>query len=220
MNDATAPTSGTGTFFDGRISTRRQVRVTLGARTLTIDDVEGRLLAEWPYEEIEGLAGPDGVLRLGRHGQVRLERLTIADAAFAAAVDARAANVDRTGGLQHRQRLAVVGLSFVAVATLLLVAWFGVPAVAARVAPLLPVSVERKLGAAVDMQIRSSLDTKHAGTAFECGNGDGKADARAAFAKVTQRLETAAVLPQPLRFTIVHRPESNAFAIPGGQVYV
>ena len=221
MSDVTVPaTTGAGVFFDGRISTRRDARVTLGARTLTIDDAEGRLLAEWPYEEIEGLPGPDGVLRLGRHGQVRLERLTITDPAFAAAIDARAANVDRSGGLQHRQQLAVVGLSFVAVATLLMVAWFGVPAVAARVAPLLPVAVERKLGAAVDVQIRSALDTKHAGAAFECGNDAGKADARAAFAKVTQRLEAAAALPQPLRFTIVHRPESNAFAIPGGQVYV
>ncbi|MGN6571927.1 MAG: M48 family metallopeptidase [Pseudolabrys sp.] len=221
MSDTSqAATTGAGTFFDGRVSTRRDVRVTLGARTLIIDDADDRRLAEWPYEEIEGLPAPDGVLRLGRHGQALLERLTIADPAFAAAVDARAANVDRSGGLQHRQRLAVVGLSVTAVATLLVVAWFGVPAVAGRVAPLLPVAVERKLGAAVDLQIRSTLDSKHAGAAFECGNEPGKADARAAFVKVTQRLEAAASLPQPLHFTIVHRSEANAFAIPGGQVYV
>jgi len=221
MSDVTVPaTTGAGVFFDGRISTRREVRVTLQARTLTIADGEGRLLAEWPYDEIEGLPAPDEVLRLGRHGNARLERLEIFEAAFAASVDARAANVDRSGGLAHRQRLAVAGFSTIAVISLLLVAWFGVPAVAARIAPILPVAVERKLGAAVDMQVRGSLDTKHAGAAFECGTDAGKAEARAAFAKVTQRLETVAALPQPLRFTVVHRPEANALAIPGGQVYV
>jgi Zn-dependent protease with chaperone function len=221
MSDVTVPpTRGAGVFFDGRISTRRDVRVTLAASALTIEDPEGRVLAEWPYEEIEGLPAPDNVLRLGRHGAARLERLTIADPAFAAAVDTRAANVDRSGGLEHRQRLAVTGFSVLAVTALLMVAWFGVPAVAARVAPLLPVAVERKLGAAVDVQIRASLDTKRAGAAFECGTDAAKAEARAAFAKVARRLETAAALPQALRFTVVHRPESNALAIPGGQVYV
>jgi Zn-dependent protease with chaperone function len=219
MTDVTqAATTGPGVFFDGRISTRRAVNVTLGARTLRVDDTDGRLLAEWPYEEIEGLPAPDNVLRLGRHGDAVLARLEIFDTAFAAAVDARAANVDRSGGMQHRQRLAVVALSMGAVASLLLVAWFGVPALATRVSPLLPVAVERKLGAAVDMQVRSTLDTRHAGAAFECGTG--KAEARAALAHLTQRLETAAALPLPLTFTVVHRPEANALAIPGGQVYV
>ena len=36
MSDVTVPaTTGAGVFFDGRISTRRDARVTLGARTLT-----------------------------------------------------------------------------------------------------------------------------------------------------------------------------------------
>jgi len=221
MDQATNGTNvGTGVFFDGRISTRRDVRVTLGSRLLEIDDTNGRLLAEWPYEEIEGLPAPDGVLRLGRHGHVRLERLEIFDAAFAAAVDARAANVDRTGALLHRQRLAVVGFSMLAVASLVLVAWLGVPALAGRVAPLLPVAVEQRLGAAVDLQVRNALDTRHTGAAFACGSGDDKAQARAALARVTQRLEAAAALPLPLTFTVVRRKEANALAIPGGQIYV
>lgn len=211
---------GAGVFFDGRVSTRRAVRVTLSARTLQVDDANGRLLAEWPYDDIEELPAPDSVLRLGRHGSAVLERLEIFDAAFAAALDARAAKVDRSGGLQHRQRAAVVGLSLLAAASLVLVAWLGVPAVAGRVAPLLPIAVERKLGAAVDLQVRNALDTRRAGTAFECGTGAGKADARAALARLANRLATAAALPLPLKFTVVHRAEANAFAIPGGQIYV
>ena len=64
-------TAGAGIFFDGRVSARRDVRVTLGPRTLQIDDAAGRLLAEWPYDEIESLSAPDTVLRLGRQAMRR-----------------------------------------------------------------------------------------------------------------------------------------------------
>ncbi len=213
-------TSGAGIFFDGRISTRRRVQVMLTSAALQIDDANGRLLAEWPYAEIEGLSAPGGVLRLGRHGNARLERLEIFDPAFAAAIDARAANVDRSGGLQHRQRAIAIGWSVVAVAALVAVAWLGVPRIAGRVAPLLPVALEQKLGAAVDLQVRRTLDTRRAGAAFECGTGTDKAAARDAFARLTGELQSAAALGLPLTFTIVHRREANAFAIPGGHVYV
>jgi Zn-dependent protease with chaperone function len=202
------------------MSTRRAVQVTLGARTLEIDDANGRMLAEWPYDEIEALPAPDDLLRLGRRGNPVLERLQIADPVFAAEIDARAGSVDRTGGLARRQRLAVVGLSVVAVTSLLLVAWFGVPAAAGRVAPLLPVAVERKLGAAVDLQVRNALDTRGAGAAFECGADSGHAEARAALARLKGRMERAAALPLPLTLTVVRRGEANAFAIPGGRIYV
>ena len=213
-------TSGAGIFFDGRISTRRRVQVMLTSAALQIDDADGRLLAEWPYTEIEGLSAPANVLRLGRHGNARLERLEIFDPAFAAAIDARAANVDRTGGLQHRQRAIAIGWSVIAVAALVAVAWLGVPRIAGRVAPLLPVALEQKLGAAVDLQVRNTLDTRRAGAAFECGTGADKAAARTAFARLTGELQGAAALGMPLTFTIVHRSEANAFAIPGGHIYV
>jgi predicted Zn-dependent protease len=35
-----------------------------------------------------------------------------------------------------------------------------------------------------------------------------------------ERLEGAAALGMPLKMTVVHRPESNAFALPGGHIYV
>ena len=213
-------TSGAGVFFDGRTSARQRVQVMLASAALQINDTNGRLLAEWPYSEIDGLPAPANVLRLGRHGNARLERLEIFDPAFAAAIDARAANVDRSGGRQHRQRAIAIGWSVVAVAALLAVAWLGVPRIAGRVAPILPVVLEQKLGAAVDLQVRNTLDTRHAGAAFECGTGGDKATARAAFVRLTGQLQNAAALGLPLTFTIVHRPEANAFAIPGGHVYV
>jgi Zn-dependent protease with chaperone function len=212
--------SGTGIYFDGITSARREVNVELAPAGLKISGRDGRLWAEWPYNEIEELAAPDSMLRLGRRGSATLERLEIRDPAFAAEIDARAIYVDRTGSLQRRQRMRVIGWSVAATASLVLVAWFGLPAIAARLAPILPASVERKMGDAVDMQVRGMLDTGKGGAAFECGTAAAEMPGRAALDKLVRRLEAAAALPIPLRTNVVRRDEANAIALPGGHVYV
>jgi len=212
--------SGAGIYFDGLTSARSAVVVELAAAGLQISDRDGRARAKWPYDEIESLTAPDNILRLGRRGSATLERLEIRDPAFAAEIDARAAHVDRTDSLQRRQRMSVIGWSVGATASLLLVAWFGVPAIATRLTPLLPAAVERKLGDAVNMQVRGMLDTRKGGAAFDCGTATSEMPGRAALDKLVRRLEAAAALPLPLRTNVVRRTEANALALPGGQVYV
>jgi Zn-dependent protease with chaperone function len=220
MSDIAASTFGDGVYFDGRVSTRRRVRVILTSSGLQIEDGDGRLVENWPYDQIESLNAPESVLRLGRRYNVRLERLEIADDTLAAAIGDRALQLDRSGRLHRRQQLAVVIWSLLATASLVALAWFGVPALATRVTPYVPVAVERKIGTAVDPQIRASLDTKHAGAAFECAPGGDKPAAHAALAQLVRKLENAASLDVPLSVAVVHRPESNAFAIPGGHIFV
>jgi Zn-dependent protease with chaperone function len=212
--------SGAGIYFDGITSARREAVVELDAAGLKISSHDGHLWALWPYNEIEELAAPDNMLRLGRIGSARLERLEIRNPAFAAEIDARAAYVDRTGLLQRRQRMRVIGWSVAATVSLLLVAWFGLPAIAARLAPILPTSVERRLGDAVDLQVRSILDTGKNNAGFECGTAATEMPGRAALDKMMRRLEDAAALPMALRTNVVRRDEANAIALPGGHVYV
>lgn len=213
-------TSGAGIFFDGRSGTRHDVRVTLAPAALRIEAADGSPLAEWPYREIEELSAPAMVLRIGRRGNALLQRLEILDPVFAALIDAQAAYVDRTGSLHRRQRLSVIGWSVLATVSLLMVAWFGLPAIAARLAPLLPAAIDRKLGAAVDIQMRATLDTRHAGAGFECGTAAAEKAGRAALDKLAHRLEGAAGLGEPLRIDVVRRDEANALALPGGHIYV
>ncbi len=213
-------TSGAGIYFDGKTSARHDVTVVLTQTGLQVSGSSGQLLAEWNYNELEELAAPDNVLRIGRRGNDVLERLEIFDPEFAATVDAHAVHVDRTGSTQRRQRLSVIVWSVAATVSLVLTAYFGVPALADRLAPLLPAVVERKLGDAVDMQTRGALDTRNAGAGFECGSADSEKAGRAALDKMVRRLETAAGLPSPLRSYVVRRSEANALALPGGQIYV
>jgi Zn-dependent protease with chaperone function len=221
MSDIAANTFGEAVYFDGRLSTRRSVRVVLASSALQIEDGAGSLIEDWPYDQIESLNAPENVLRLGRRHNVRLERLEITDDALAAAIDSHALQLDRSGRLHKRQQLAVMIWSLLATASLVIIAWMGVPALATRVTPYVPVAVERRIGTAVDAQIRATLDTRHAGAAFECAPGSSdKPPARAALVKLVGKLENAASLAVPLSVTVVHRPESNAFAIPGGHIFV
>ncbi len=223
MAERTEPapmTAGSAIFFDGMTSARHEAWVALAPQGLQIAGRDGLMLAEWPYDEVEGLPAPGKVLRLGRRGNAVLERLEIFDPAFAAEIDLRAKYVDRSGARQRRQRLSVIGWTVTATLSLLAVAYFGVPAIADRLAPLVPLTLERKLGDAVDIQIRGMLDRKQAGAAFECGHGAREKPGAAALDKIMKRLSEAAALRLPLRATVLRRPEANAIALPGARIYV
>ena len=216
----TAKPCGVAIFFDGLSSARHEVQIVATGTGLKIKAAGGRALGEWPYERLRRASAPDGVLRLHRSGDTVLARLEIRDAALAGAIEDRAVTLDRSGSAERALRRKVVGLSLAAVASLIVTAVVGVPALTSRIMPLVPVSVERKLGLAVDKQIRETLDTRHLGTGFACGYGAGQGAGRAAIVRLVAKLEAAAALPVRLSVEVVRRSEPNAFALPGGHVYV
>jgi Zn-dependent protease with chaperone function len=216
----TATPSGPAIYFDGTCSARNDVVVEAGAAGLQIFSAKNRrLLDDWLYAELRRQAAPDGVLRLGRHGETLLARLEIRDAALASAIEDRAVTLDRGGAAERRLRRKVVILSLAAVVSLIFTAIIGVPVLATRLAPLVPIAFEQKLGSAVDGQIRATLDTKHLGAGFVCDAGANGAAGRAALDKLVGRLKAAAALPYPIQVDVVRRPDFNAFALPGGHIY-
>jgi Zn-dependent protease with chaperone function len=215
-----APPRGPAIYFDGTCSTRNDVMVEAGTAGLQVFSADRHLLDEWFYAELRRQAAPDGVLRLGRHGETLLARLEVRDAALASAIEDRAVTLDRGGTAERKLRRKVVILSLAAVVSLIFTAIIGVPVLATRLTPLIPIAVEQKLGDAVDRQIRVTLDTKHLGAAFVCGTGANGAAGRAALDKLVGRLQAAAALPYPLRVDVVRREDFNAFALPGGHIYV
>jgi peptidase M48-like protein len=218
--NASMMTTGRGSFFDGATTARHDVTVELAPQGLRILGPDGAALADWPYDQLETIAAPDDVLRLGKAGSPVLARLEIRDPQLAAAIDERSLPVDRTGAGERRIRAKVVVWSLVATLSLVTVAVIGVPQIATQLTPLVPYSLERKLGAAVDAQVRASLDTRHAGAAFECGHEPKEKAGRAAFDKLMGQIEGGAGLPIPLDTRVVRAPEANAITLPGGHVYV
>lgn len=212
--------SGPATFFDGVTSARRDVTVELAPEALRILGSDGRALAEWHYDRLEHRSAPDESLRLGQAGSPVLARLEVRDPQLAAAIDERSLPIDRTGRGERRARMQVVFWSLAATASLLLVAVWGVPRIATELAPLVPYSLERKLGAAIERQVRASLATSHAGAALECGSAPKEEAGRVAFDKLMNRIETTAALPFPLKAQVVRSPDANAIALPGGYIFV
>jgi Zn-dependent protease with chaperone function len=213
--------SGTGIYFDGKTSARHDVVVDAAPDMLRIHSLDGTTLAQWPYARIEAMSSPDDVLRIGLHGDPVLARLETRDAALAAAIDEFADTLDRSGMSERRVRRKVILWTLAATASLLAVAVVGLPLLADRLAPLIPLSVEHRLGVAVDKQIRAMLEPPgNADKPFECGIGVGEQAGAAALDKLVRALEGSAGLPIPLRVSVVRRSEANAIALPGGHVYV
>jgi Zn-dependent protease with chaperone function len=208
---------GTGIYFDGESTVRREVGVTLAADVLEIASAEGQVLARWPYADLEALSSPDALLRVAPRGGT-LARLEVRDPELAAAIDERAGGIDRTGAADRRARRKVVFWSLAAVASMGLVAVFGIPEIVKRLTPFVPQAVEQRLGASVDGQIRAMLDEGKPGKPLQCGTA--ASPGARALAKLTAPLEAAAALGLPLKVAVLDRPEINAFALPGGYVYV
>lgn len=101
-----------------------------------------------------------------------------------------------------------------AVASLLGLAYVGLPAIAGRIAPLVPAAAEIRLGAAMDPQIRQEFGG--AGSLRTCSAPAGVA----ALNDLVTRYERQSNLHVPLRVVVLDHPMVNAFALPGGYIYV
>jgi Zn-dependent protease with chaperone function len=211
---------GAGIFFDGATSARQPVSIELADSLLRLRDRDGMVLVEWPYAEIEQKSSPKDVLRLGLDRAATTARLEVRDTALAAEIDARALTVDRTGATDRRARLRVIGWSLFATLSLLVVAIFVVPNVAGRLAPYVPTAIEQRLGNAANMQVRAMLDTAHLGDRLTCGTAEAERKGKAALDGLVTWLARTADLREPIEVNVVRKDVPNAFALPGGHIYI
>ena len=71
--------SGPATFFDGKTTARHEVMAELAPEALRVRAADGSVLAEWGYDELETVAAPEHVLRVGKIGNPVLARLEVRD---------------------------------------------------------------------------------------------------------------------------------------------
>src|SRR5262245_36093143 len=143
---------GAAVYFDGASSRKHQVTLRLGSH---LDIVEnGAVVGTWPFETIRRADAAANRLRLGSTSAAPLARIEIDDPATIDAVirHCPALDVDR-GGPAHTWR--IVFWSAAAIASILGIVVYGLPIIADRLAPLVPRSVEQRMGEAVDMQFRA-----------------------------------------------------------------
>ncbi|MFB6450775.1 M48 family metallopeptidase [Bradyrhizobium tunisiense] len=195
-------------FFDGVSSRRRQVMLTLGDALEIVE--EGGTPVRWAYADIRRADSPAGILRLASTSATPLARLEIRDAALAADLTARCLRLDEHQ-TSRRGTAKIVGWSVAAAVSIVCVVLFGVPLAADRLAPLVPKPVERRIGDAAEVQVKTILGRS------VCEDPAGKA----AFTKLVNRLRDAAGLDDDsMTAGVLPTAVPNAFALPGGKVFV
>ncbi|WBL80099.1 M48 family metallopeptidase [Bradyrhizobium xenonodulans] len=206
--EASAQSAKPTIFFDGVSSRRRQVTLTCGD-ALEIVEEDGAPV-RWAYADIRRADGPPGILRLACSAAPPLARLEIRDAALAADLTARCMRLDEHQ-TSRRGVAKIVGWSVAAAVSIVCVVLFGVPLAADRLAPLVPKPIERRIGDASEVQVKTIFGRS------ACEDPAGKA----AFTKLVNRLRDAAGLDDDsMTAGVLPTPVPNAFALPGGKVYV
>jgi Zn-dependent protease with chaperone function len=210
---------GVGIFFDGSTSARHVVSLELGPQAVIARGSECQILARWPYEVLQRVPAPAGMLRFARLGSAFPARLELRDPALMAAINTRTAALPaRRQNLWRRRALVVIGSAGVLGAVVGGI--FGLPAIADKIAPWIPLTLERELGEAVEAELRLSLDLGRSARPLECGEGPVETPGRVLVDALASRLAAVAALPIAVKVAVIRRPETNAFALPGGHIFV
>jgi Zn-dependent protease with chaperone function len=195
-------------YLDGQ--TNQKHRVTLKPSSALEIAEDGVFLAAWAYGDIRRADGPKNILRLRNIAASKLARLEIADPSAQAQLQRLCTLLDGEGAVGNVSTARIVFWSLAAAASLLAVIWFGLPFIAARLTGLVPLSLERRLGEAADGRVHAIFGRK------TCTQPEGTV----ALAKLVSALQAKARLPLPPEPSVLASPIPNAFALPGGKVYV
>jgi len=204
---APAGPNGSVVYFDGTTSRRRLVALVFADRLELHEPLQA--VITWPYDDIRRADSPIGTLRLTCLSASALARLEIRDAALAAELIARCPRLDENRPSRGGAAI-IVGWSLAAAASIIAVVLFGVPLAADRLTPLVPQAVERRMGDVADGQVKALFGNK------VCDNAAGQA----AFVKLVNTLREAGGLDPSIQTAVLATPIPNAFALPGGRVYL
>jgi predicted Zn-dependent protease len=198
-------------FFDGRSSRRYIVALAFNDRLEIADPAapDGPPLAVWPYDAMRRVDSPEGALRLACMMAPPLARLELRDPAERDNIFRLCGSLDGPGSAAPISVRRIVAASIAAATAIIAMAWFGMPVLAHRLAAVMPYSWEKSLGDAVDSQVRAHF-----------GNTCAKPAGAAALRKLVGRLQTVANLPIPPDPAVLRSTIANAFALPGGRIYV
>jgi hypothetical protein len=202
-----AKPGGPAIFYDGRSNRRRTVEVRFNDRLEISED--GSAPVPWAYTDVRRVDSPPGILRVSCLAAPTLARLEIRDPTVAAELVLRCTQLGEQ--LSDARGVAkIVGWSLAATASIVLVVLFAIPFAADRLAPLVPPALERRVGDAADVQIRTIFGNRMC---------DGTAG-QLAFSKLVNRLREQAGLDTLPQAAVLPSRVPNAFALPGGRIYL
>jgi predicted Zn-dependent protease len=197
-------------YLDGRTPMRHAATVRVMRTGLEVS-MAGGYARLWPYDEVRQTQGfyAGEEVRLERGGDLP-EALLIRDTEFLTSLHAVAPHIGARfhNPTKRRSRLRLTILAGVATVGIIgaLYLW-GIPALAAAVAPTVPVAWEERLGQSVTANL--------APPELVCRD-PGRQEVLDAI--VARLAATVPESPYTFRVAVVNRPEVNALAAPGGYI--
>lgn len=199
--------SGSGAiFYDGRTARRRIATLWLAPEGIDIQE-GGQVLARWSYGALRREDAAPGVLRLSAGDLARLE---VHDPALQEEIRLRCPGLGLRNPAERHRAGPIVAWSLAAAVSIVLTVLYLVPLLADRLAPLIPHALERRLGDAVDNQVRQIFSAK------ACTGPAGTA----ALGRLADELRRAGAQPVRFEVAVLDSPIPNAIALPGGRIYL
>jgi Zn-dependent protease with chaperone function len=195
-------------YFDGQ--TNQKHIVTLKASSCLEIAEEGVFLAAWSYGDIRRADGPKDILRLRDIAAAPLARLEICDPAAQAEVARLCALLDGEGSPGDGSVGRIIFWSCAAAVSIFAIIWFAIPLLADRLTPLVPIALEKRLGDASNKQVQAIFGNK------TCTAPEGTR----ALQKLVDQLQAQAQLRIAPESAVLNSAVPNAFALPGGKVYI
>ncbi len=202
-------------YFDGVRPVRQHARIALTDRGLILS-VGGGPAFKWDYRAIrdDGVDGGSRRFHREQSGARTGEVLEIADERFVTLLAERCPALQGDREMRRRTGMKVAGWVLAAIVSVAALIFYGVPALASRLAVLVPWSTEVAIGNAVEGQILREMSN---GQPRVCG-ANPQAPGRRALDVLVSRLAAHAALPGPLDVKVIDSRVQNAFALPGGKI--
>ena len=203
-----------GLYFDGKSAKAIKVMITCGL-VLELRTDDGEPFKKWNWDDLREEDAPSGFFRLGNDSEDPLARLEITNSSLVDQIRLAAPALKRKQQLARSGRVKIITLAGLAIVSLIAVVIYGIPAVATRITPLVPLSWEAKLGELIEPQVAEVFKMKPL-SSFVCSTPGGDA----AVAKMAKTISGSSELPFEPRIKIIRHKMKNAFALPGGIIYL
>lgn len=209
------------TFVDGETAHKRNVTAQLAGEPAngvwTIADAETRqTLAQWPATSLFATVASPERLVVASRLRSQPQRLTLFGS-MATKARPLMPQLARNRRQKNIKTLTVLTASTAVLAATLFayVSWF--PVAARLIADRVPPAWETQLGAATERQVRDLLGSEYG---YSVCDADPQSPANQAISRFVAAVTEGVDMPVEPRVTLVRSTMPNAFALPGGQIYV
>lgn len=209
-----------GRYYDGLVANARDVTFALSRdpaqpELVIADRYTREEIDRWPAAGLFEVTGLGDEMRLGTVDRPYGARLRVPSGDWSTALRQAVPGLGKRVQLERGQQRRILGISVAALASVIAAYVFGVPVLADSVTGLVPAQWESRLGDGARLQIEGMLSN---GVGFQaCGSDSNHANQ--AIARFASEVMADSGSPFTPKVTVVNSPLTNAFALPGGQVY-